>query len=294
LRAGEVGELLAGVATALHHAHEKGLVHRDVKPSNVLIDTTGRSYVTDFGLAIRAERFVPGQIAGTPAYMSPEQWRGGAVDRTTDVWAVGVMLYELLAGNRPFAGTTVEEIRAAVLYATTEPLLLSDDVPAAFRGIVQRCLAAHPEERFASCADLADALRRAGAAIPRERPHRVLWVNDKPEQGEEEVAHLRSLGVEVIRAASTTEAMRHLISGTFIPDVVVSDMGRLEEGEDRPHAGLLLTELVRKGRFAMPVVIYGSPKYKGKNQAMSLAIGGDGAVADRNELYRFLCVIEDE
>ena len=106
----EAAELVATVADALHYAHKQGLVHRDVKPGNILIGNDGKPYVVDFGLALREENIGKGpKYAGTPAYMSPEQARGEGhrVDGRSDIFSLGVVFYELLAGRQPFRGDTL-------------------------------------------------------------------------------------------------------------------------------------------------------------------------------------------
>jgi serine/threonine protein kinase len=156
----EIAALLASVSAALHHAHERDLVHRDVKPANILVDFAGKPFVTDFGLAIRPSAFQElGVVAGTPAYMSPEQWQGTPVDRRTDIWSIGIVLYEMLLGRRPFEGSTAAELRRSIVEDTLPLLRQSDStIPQEFEAICTRCLAKEPGERFQTCAELAEQL----------------------------------------------------------------------------------------------------------------------------------------
>ncbi len=142
----EASRLVAAVARALDHAHGKRLIHRDVKPANILIeDTTGIPYVADFGLAISEEASLNERnIAGTPAYMSPEQVRGEGhrLDGRSDIFSLGVILYELLTGKRPFRGSTMMEIFHQVTSADPPPPRAFDEaIPAELERICLKALA---------------------------------------------------------------------------------------------------------------------------------------------------------
>jgi predicted Ser/Thr protein kinase len=165
----------AAIASGVGKAHELGIVHRDLKPENVMIANAGGVKVLDFGLAkllappASAHGELPrsshtmtldGRILGTPAYMSPEQSKGRPVDVRTDVFALGVLLYELVTGTRPFRAETAVELFIAIdRDEPLQPSALNPHVPAALEAIVLRCLCKSPGERFASCREVAEALR---------------------------------------------------------------------------------------------------------------------------------------
>lgn len=154
-------------ADALAYAHDHGVIHRDFKAANAIVTTKNQLKVVDFGLARREDpslaeattmaSVVPAGVAvGTPSAMAPEQIRGGATDSRTDIWALGVLLYEMATGTKPFAGATAMERFAAIL--TSAPAPLPASVPAGLREIVERCLEKEPDDRFASAADVRAAL----------------------------------------------------------------------------------------------------------------------------------------
>jgi len=164
----DIPALLADVADAAHHAHLHGLVHRDIKPANILLDAKHRPHLVDFGVALAEEeqRGARGSVAGTVAYMSPEQVRGDShlLDGRTDVYSLGVVLYELLTGRRPFQGKTRDELREQILLRPPRPLRAIDDtIPPELEAICLKCLAKSAPDRYATADDLATALRRVVA-----------------------------------------------------------------------------------------------------------------------------------
>ncbi len=173
------------VAGALAAAHGAGIVHRDIKPENVMVRPDGLVKVLDFGIAKYAEparrrgskeswiKTATGVVIGTTAYMSPEQARGQAVDARTDVWSLGVILYEMVARQLPFPGKTPTDRVAAILEREPEPLgRLRRGVPAELDRIVGRALAKNRDERYAQTADFAADLRKLRATLGEERPFR--------------------------------------------------------------------------------------------------------------------------
>ncbi|MCC7445804.1 MAG: serine/threonine protein kinase [Anaerolineae bacterium] len=165
--------LFTQIASALTYAHREGVVHRDLKPNNILLDKNGDPYLTDFGIAKIIQSDGPaltatGVAMGTPAYMAPEQWRGVGIDARTDIYALGIMLYEMLTGEQPFKGDT-PFVLMYKHFDEQPPHLraINTTLPPGIDQIVQRALAKNQEDRFASADQLADALNAvvSGGAV---------------------------------------------------------------------------------------------------------------------------------
>ena len=156
-------DFAAQVGEALDYAHSRGLVHRDVKPSNVLVDGLGNCLLTDFGIAKLVEAVssltAAGTVIGTPAYMSPEQGRGQTLDRRSDIYSLGIILYELVTGRVPFASETpVGIIFKHAAEPPPPPSLLNPSLPASLEAIITKALAKKPEDRYQTAAEMVSAI----------------------------------------------------------------------------------------------------------------------------------------
>jgi serine/threonine-protein kinase len=154
--------LLRQVCAGLSAAHGAGVVHRDLKPSNIQIEPDGRAVILDFGIArsaLAATTLDVDRVAGTPLYMAPEQFKGGAVDARADLYSLGALAFEVFTGRPPFQADSI--VALASMHAQEEPpeiLLLRPDLPPRLSAVIHRCLEKEPDRRFSSAADLAACL----------------------------------------------------------------------------------------------------------------------------------------
>ena len=189
----QAAELIAKVARTVHYAHEHGILHRDIKPGNILLDAKGEPLLTDFGLArlVEAESTVTRtkEVMGTPSYMAPEQAMGNnaAVSSATDVYGLGAVLYQLLTGHPPFAGgTTYETIKLVLDTEPRQPRLLNPKIDRDLSTICLKCLEKDPKRRYSSALALAEDLEHWLKHEPIQARHTGIftrgrkWVRRNP------------------------------------------------------------------------------------------------------------------
>lgn len=177
----EIIDIVIQTLTALSYAHSLNIIHRDLKPSNIMIVKNRIVKITDFGLAKKSNTptSTEGFLIGTPHYMSPEQIDGLPLDGRCDLFAVGVILYELLSGSRPFEGDTISQILKKILFEKPKPLLeISKDIPKELSEIVEKALSKNPKDRFKNAEEFIEALKRVDPTIIKN--HHITFLPPPP------------------------------------------------------------------------------------------------------------------
>ncbi|MFY0563983.1 protein kinase domain-containing protein [Archangium lansingense] len=289
-------ELIGGVAAGLAHAHHQHLIHRDLKPSNVFITSEGTVKLLDFGLSYVMAASSPAvpllPTAGTPPYMAPEQWRGEPQDERTDIWALGVMLYELLTGAPPYPNTSLQELREQVTSEEPVPSVRQRHpaLPEELERLVSSALAKRPERRIPSAQEFREELREveerlgfrreAQRGTEPQRRHMTLVACrlvvmadqlDSEDFGELESAFLKSCS-EIIQQHGGVITLA-------LGDEVLACFGHpVAREEDSAHAGHAGLQLVR----GVPEAIQRRfPRMASSKLAVTVGVHTDMVTVDR-------------
>lgn len=268
IRLGEALDVATQVAAALSAAHAAGIAHRDIKPENIMVRPDGYIKVLDFGLAKPTERQAslvdteaqtkmlvntsPGMVMGTVSYMSPEQTRGFALDARTDIWSLGVVLYEMVTGRVPFSGETTSDVIVAVL--DREPLPLTEymsDVPAELQRIVRKALRKDREERYQSVKDMLVDLR----GLKQELEFEDKLDRSLPPDGRSGATVYKTSSGQALRVAFETKEELAARTGT-VPPVRSNSSAEIIFQEIKRHKGGVIVAASAVGLILLSLVAF--------------------------------------
>ncbi|MGE5412541.1 MAG: serine/threonine-protein kinase, partial [Syntrophomonadaceae bacterium] len=239
----EVADLIAQIGEALDYAHRKGIIHRDVKPANIILTTDQKVKITDFGIAKVASSNLTttGQFLGTPNYMSPEQVSGAPVDGRSDIFSLGVVLYELLTNRKPFQGDNLTAISYKIVHEDfTPPADLAHEVPLEFNAIVARAMAKDPWNRYQRGKDMALALYQLKAHLEEQKALQDLGTMVS---AAENLPTLKLANLEQMAAQGAPRDTEAMTSAAPPPAPAEEPSGGAEEPMDRREATAPVREL---------------------------------------------------
>jgi serine/threonine protein kinase len=207
----QVSEVMEQVLAALQFSHARGIVHRDIKPSNIMLTSDERAKIVDFGIArIESSNMTQvGTVMGTPAYMSPEQFMGEVVDARTDIYSAGVVLYQMLTGERPYEGGAATIMHKVLHTSPPKPSQISTQVSPALDGVVATAMAKRREDRFPSAKAFAEALRSAASAPVGERARMAVSSEEATRVTPPQRAVFSKPPRQVFKPPSRRSAFRH-------------------------------------------------------------------------------------
>jgi serine/threonine protein kinase len=244
----EIIQLGIQAAETLDYAHQKGIVHRDIKPSNILVQASGQIKITDFGIAhiedpSASVQTQAGEILGTPAYMSPEQVMSRPVDGRSDLFSLGIILYELSTGKRPFGGGNLAAIFSAITQETlSQPSKVNPAIPQDLSQIIMKCLNKKPEERFQTGMELAGALR---SSLKRIEPTAV---ESKPTPKKSKNIVFLIIGIAIFLGIIGSLSYIYLIPKEEIPNKVENIKSGFLKVESIPEGAQLFVDGTFKGQ----------------------------------------------
>ncbi len=241
------------IAEAISAAHDKGVIHRDLKPGNIKITPAGRAKVLDFGLAkasVAEDRSgdatitQPGRVMGTPAYMSPEQACGKPTDRRSDIWSFGCLMYEMLTGRLPFDGDTATEILARIIEREPDWQALPQDTPASIRGVLCRCLEKDPSRRLQHIADAASEIGETLSLLASGSSTSVHTLRREQPMGEASPGQIKSLAVLPLQNLTGDPEQEYFADG--MTEALIADLAKIEALQVRSRTSIMQYKGVKK------------------------------------------------